>query len=386
MTEEIIEKHLKVMDKIDKKKKDVKDIIMLGEKLNEMKKLWDNTTETAKKRLDDLRSNAGNWNTFAEKCQLLQTQVQTGQKQIDDVKKLYDIAKAKDDHKERVANVENIKNSINKTFNAVCDANAVLQVLADDDVKVQLTQEVEELKEATKVMAGLDEKLVWLDEFNKAIIDYDKICAELEGIVKKDRADLDALIKPESALKSTDRLVSAMDLADDIRAQEEISTAKQDLWNQGLAPEGKENTEEAKAFVKRMTDVATTLAAFTNAQKSFEGWIEGAEKKIVEGYPSPNNMEEATTMVNNCKEWMDATTAQGAALEVGKANSDKMTLHADQDSIYTTMKARWVKVDEAAKDWTKKLAELSGMWSKQTEMLNKVTSTMVDGGGQGAGG
>lgn len=68
-----------------------------------------------------------------------------------------------------------------------------------------------------------------------------------------------------------------------------------------------------------------------------------------------------------------------------QANSDKMTLHADQDALYTTMKARcchhflhctqkcgcpmnirWVKVDEAAKDWTKKLAELSGMWSKQT--------------------
>ena len=80
--------------------------------------------------------------------------------------------------------------------------------------------------------------------------------------------------------------------------------------------------------------------------RSFEGWIEAAEKKIVEGYPSPNNMEEATTMVNNCKvtkqttaiivrtcqwsttyisfflkEWMDATTAQGAALEVGKVGN-----------------------------------------------------------------
>ena len=32
-------------------------------------------------------------------------------------------------------------------------------------------------------------------------------------------------------------------------------------------------------------------------------------------------------------------------------------------------KFRWVKVDEAAKDWTKKLAELSGMWSKQTGTL-----------------
>ena len=38
MTEEIIEKHLKVMDKIDKKKKDVKDIIMKGEKLADMAK------------------------------------------------------------------------------------------------------------------------------------------------------------------------------------------------------------------------------------------------------------------------------------------------------------------------------------------------------------
>jgi len=419
-TEDIIEKHLKVMDKIDKKKNDVKAIIakgeklesmpkapgFLGEKLSEMKALWENTTTTAKKRLDDLRNNAGNWNTFAEKCQTLQTQVTTAQKQIDDVKKLYAITQAKDDHKERVDRATEIKNQINKTFAAVLDANAVLQVLADDDTKCQLNQEVEDLREAIKVMGALDDKLVWLDEFNKNIIDYDKICTELEGIVKKDRADLDALIKPPTPLKSTDRLVQAMDLADDIRAQEEISTAKQDLWSQGLAPEGKENTDEAKAFVKRMTDVATTLAAlikeadgeaakygqdivllaaFTNAQKSFEGWIDGAEKKIVEGYPSPNNMEEATTMVNNCKEWMDATTATGAALEVGKANSDKMTLHADQDSLYTAMKARWVKVDEAAKDWTKKLAELSGMWSKQTEMLNKVTSTMVDGGGQGAG-
>jgi len=419
-TEDIIEKHLKVMDKIDKKKNDVKAIIakgeklenmpkapgFLGEKLSEMKALWENTTTTAKKRLDDLRNNAGNWNTFAEKCQTLQTQVTTAQKQIDDVKKLYAMTQAKDDHKERVDRSTEIKNQINKTFAAVLDANAVLQVLADDDTKCQLNQEVEDLREAIKVMGALDDKLVWLDEFNKNIIDYDKICTELEGIVKKDRADLDALIKPPTPLKSTDRLVQAMDLADDIRAQEEISTAKQDLWSQGLAPEGKENTDEAKAFVKRMTDVATTLAAlikeadgeaakygqdivllaaFTNAQKNFEGWIAGAEKKIVEGYPSPNNMEEATTMVNNCKEWMDATTALGAALEVGKANSDKMTLHADQDSLYTAMKARWVKVDEAAKEWTKKLAELSGMWSKQTEMLNKVTSTMVDGGGQGAG-
>ena len=44
--------------------------------------------------------------------------------------------------------------------------------------------------------------------------------------------------------------------------------------------------------------------------RNFEGWIEGAEKKIEQGYPSPNNMEEATTMVNNCKVIMIITVRE----------------------------------------------------------------------------
>merc|ERR1711892_1396281 len=413
-TEEIIEKHGKVMDKLDKKKKEVKDIIgkgeklageskapvFLGEKLAEMKKLWANTNNEAKQRLDDLKGNAGCWNTFAEKCALLQTHVTTAQKQIDDVKKLYDMPRAKDDFKERTDKATMIKASIEKTFKDVCDANDVLQVLADDDVKVQLKQEVDDLKTAAEVSKSLDEKLAWLDEFNTNIIDYNKICTELEGIVAKDRTDLDALIKPAAAMKSTDRLVSAMDLADDIRAQVEIASAKQQLWDQGLAPEGKENTPEAKEFVKRMDEVAAKLAAlvkesdgeaakygqdivllaaFNNAQKTFSSWINGAEAKCKAGYGSPNNLEESATMVADCKAWKEMTEKVSTTLEAGKASAQKMTLHDEQDKLYTEMKARWTEVDKSCKEWTIKLEELSGMWTKQTEMLNKVTSTMVTG-------
>merc|ERR1711890_103775 len=84
------------------------------------------------------------------------------------------------------------------------------------------------------------------------------------------------------------------------------------------------------------------------------------------------------------KAWADGTEKIGATLTAGKASADKMTLHADEDKLYTAMKTRWDAVDKSAKEWTTKLAELSGMWSKQTEMLNKVTSTMVSGSG-GAG-
>eukprot|EP00090_Calanus_glacialis_P047530 TRINITY_DN991_c0_g1_i1.p1 TRINITY_DN991_c0_g1~~TRINITY_DN991_c0_g1_i1.p1 ORF type:complete len:610 (-),score=231.12 TRINITY_DN991_c0_g1_i1:341-2170(-) len=413
-TEEIIEKHTKVMDKLDKKKKDVKDIIakgeklageakapaFLGEKLAEMKKLWSNTNNEAKQRLDDLKVNTGCWNTFAEKCALLQTHVTTAQKQIDDVKKLYDMPRAKEDFKERTDKATSIKASVEKTFNDVCEANDVLQVLADEDVKVQLKQEVEDLKTAAEVSKALDDKLAWLDEFNKNIIDYNKICTDLEAIVVKDRADLDALIKPAAVMKFTDRLVSAMDLADDIRAQVEIASAKQQLWDQGLAPEGKENTPEAKEFVKRMDEVAAKLAAlvkesdgeaakygqdivllaaFNNAQKTFTSWIDGAEAKCKAGYGSPNNLEESATMVADCKAWKEMCEKVDTTLESGKASAQKMTLHDEQDKLYTEMKARWTEVDKSCKEWTKKLEELSGMWTKQTEMLNKVTSTMVTG-------
>jgi len=417
-TEEIIEKHQKTMDKIEKKNKDMREIIAKGEKLcgeakapeflnkklNEMKDLWKLTNEESKKRLADLRGNSTSWNAFADKCATLQTHVNTATKQIADVKKLYDMDAAKSDYATRMSNADSIKADIDKFFAAVEENNAILQVLADDGVKAQLTQEVDDLKTACQVKKELDDKMAWLDNFNKSIIDFDKTCTELEGLAAKDRKDLDKLITPPEKLKSTDRLVQAMDLADDIRAQKEIHQAKQELWDSELTPTGKENTDEAKKFVSRMAEVCTKLdalekeadgeaakygndivymAQFSNARNQFGGWIKNAEAKAEKGYPSPNNLEEAAKSVADCKDWADMCAKVNTVLENGKASAGKMTLHVDEDKEYTDMKARWEAVNKSCDEWTKKLQELSGMWTKQTDMLNKVTSTMVTSGGAG---
>jgi len=417
-TEEIIEKHAKTIDKLDKKQKEVKDIIakgeklageakapeFLGRKLEEMKALWKKTNEEAKKRLADLRNNSGAWNSFADKCALLTTHVQTAHKQINDVKKLYDMERAASDYNERTAAADSIKASIEKTLQAVQDANQVLQVLADDGVKAQLKQEVDELMTACQVTKALDDKLTALDNFNKGVVDFDKTTSDLENLVRKDRELLDGLIKPAEKMKATDRLVSAMDLADDIRAQKEIHQAKQTDWQTNLTPEGKENTQEAKDFVNRLEEAGKTLnsleqeadaeaakygndivfmAEFTNARNQFYAWIQGAEEKAGKGYVSPNNLEEANVLVADCKEWREMCEKMSKKLEDGKASAGKMTLHDSEDNEYKEMKARWETVNTSCQDWTKKLEDLSGMWSKQTDMLNQVTSTMVTGGGAG---
>ena len=71
-------------------------------------------------------------------------------------------------------------------------------------------------------------------------------------------------------------------------------------------------------------------------------------------------------MVADCKAWKEMCEKVDKTLESGKASAQKMTLHDEQDKLYTEMKARWTEVDKSCKEWTKKLEELSGMWSKQT--------------------
>ena len=100
--------------------------------------------------------------------------------------------------------------------------------------------------------------------------------------------------------------------------------------------------------------------------RAFDSWIEGAEIKCKTGYGSPNSLEEAAAMLADCKAWREGTDKVNTTLESGKASGDKMTLHEEQDKQYTAMRARWVEVDKSCKEWSVKLDELAGMWTKQT--------------------
>ena len=71
-------------------------------------------------------------------------------------------------------------------------------------------------------------------------------------------------------------------------------------------------------------------------------------------------------MLADCKAWREGTDKVNTTLDSGKASADKVTLHAEQDKQYTDMRARWVEVDKSCKDWSVKLDELAGMWTKQT--------------------
>ena len=121
-----------------------------------------------------------------------------------------------------------------------------------------------------------------------------------------------------------------------------------------------------KTFILSINKSIFLFCYLNENYRGFEGWIEGAEGKCKAGYGSPNSLEEAATMLADCKAWREMTDKVNTTLEAGKASADKMTLHEEQDKLYTEMRARWVEVDKSCKEWSVKLDELAGMWTKQT--------------------
>lgn len=410
-TEGLIDKHNKTMDKIEKKKVDMKNLIAKGEKLatearapeflvekvNTFKALWTNTMNVAKDQLNNLKDNAGNWNTYTEMCIELTGRIEVAQGQINDIKKLYDMGAAKDDHIARVNNANDIKAEVNKKWDVVLASKNILFNLADDGMKAQLDSEMEEFKNQCKVKENLDEKLVLLNEFNVKLIAFDKSCKELEEIVVKDRKILDDLIKPPTPMKSNDRLVQAMDLREDIDGQLIIHSKCQSQWDAELQPEGSEDTAEAKTFVSRMTAVVDTLnklakeaegsadkfgddivhiCEFNASKGRFNTWIITSEERASKGWPAPSKMEEATQYMDEANAWKVSCETMKNILDSSKESAKKCTLPEDMEKEIQGMVCRWDVVHKSSLEWITKMTELKSHWTKETETLGKVTAAM----------
>jgi len=410
-TEGLIDKHNKTLEKIDKKKADMKNLIAKGEKLaaegkapaflvekvNSIKGLWNDTMTVAKDQMTNLKDNAGNWNTYTDFCVDLNAKVEVAQGQINDVKKLYDMDAAKSDHKGRVESADEIKAMIDKKFDVVLSSKEVLHKLADDGMKAQLDSEIAEFREKIKVKDNLDEKLKWLNEFNVKLIQFDKSCKELEEIVLKDRKTLDDLNKPPEPMKPTDRLVHAMDLREDIDGQLESHGKLQGQWESELQPEGSEDTAEAKTFVSRMAAVVDTLqklakeaevaadkfgddivriCEYSSGKGRFNTWIVTSEDRAGKGWPAPKSMEEAVKYMEEANEWKASCEKMKAILDSSKESVKKCTLPDDMEKELGGMLARWDAVHKSSEEWIKKMSELKSHWTKETETLGKVTAAM----------
>jgi len=430
-TEDHIEKQEKVLDQLDKKRKVILELIAKGVKLKDdpkapvflerevtnMKTLWEETLKVAEERLTNLKDNLAAWERYEQKRDDLVNKLDNADRELIDIKKVYDMAEGPKDYQNRLKTAAGIRKDLDEVYGIMNGANEILQLLLTDDMKAQLNDAVAELKSRMDVSNSIDEKLKVIDSFNGKIKIYEGVIKELEGWLAGGRKRMDDLLKPEKPMEPEEsktapvltleeRVLATMDLCEDIKKQLEIHTSQQQLWDSELQPtEAGETTAEAKEIISRMDKVSSTLgelsteaeneaakfgedvkylADFTNSVKKFDPWINKTEEKIKKGLGKPNSLEEGTTLLNDCLAMKAEAESMKAALEEGYTAAKKMTLHDEADRQYTAFSKRWEEAYKTSKEWITKMEGLVDMWKKQAETADKVTAAIAAPQGAGA--
>jgi len=411
-TEELIEKQEKVIDQLDKKRKVFQEIIAKGSKLKddpkspeflgrEVKKaseLWEETNKLALDRLNRLRDNLSAWERYESKRNDLADKLATGDRELDDIKKVYDLTAGEADHKNRLKTAVTIRKDIEGVFKAVDDANNIVQVLLTEDMKAELNEQVSDLKARAAVNDQIDEKLKVIDGFNGKLKNYFSVLTEMEAWTGTGRKRMDELLNPPAPIEAEDRVLQTMELGEDIREQLEIHQTQQNLWNSELAPtQAGEDSAESKDLVSRMDKVNSLLSGLndeseaeaakfgedvkhladvTNSTKKFDPWIAKSEASVKEGMKKASSLGEANTILGDLKKWQEESEKMKKTLDNGNEAAHKMTMHEEADRVYAANCKKWEAVSASIKDWITKMEAIVKTWESQAATADKVTAAL----------
>jgi len=413
-TEELIEKQEKVIDQLDKKRKVFQEIVGKGNKLKDDPKcpvflglevkrasdLWDETNKLALDRLERLRDNLSAWERYENKRNELGDKIASANRELDDIKKLYDLTAGSEDHVKRVKTAVGIRKDIENTFKLVEDANNIVQVLLTEEMKAELNDQVSDLKSQSSVNDDIDEKLKKIDSFNGKLKGYISVIGELEAWTSDGRKRMDELLNPEAPFQGEERVLATMELGEDIAAKMEIHEGQQKIWDEDLAPaQAGEDSADCKALVGKSdnvinflsglnTEAETEAAKFgedvkhladvTNSCKKFDPWVKKSEERVKAGMKKAGSLPEANTLMDEVKTWQAESVKMKQVLDNGNAAAQKMSMHEDADRTYAENVKRWDAVDKCIKDWISKMEALVKMWTDQAATADKVTAALAD--------
>jgi len=408
-TEEHIEKQDKVLNSLENKKRGVLDFLSKGEKLmkdpncpkfleshvQKLKEAWEDTNEKAQKRKKELTDNLTSWETFHEQTKECHTQLDLADKELASIKKVFDLERNISVYETHKKTGAAFRTNIEGLFNMVNDANNCVQIILPEDQKKEMSDQVGEIKGRMKVLDDSTDKLAYIDDFNKRLSVFNVQVTELEGWLAEGRKRIDAIISPTADLSPEDRVTKTMEVQEDLRKKSE-HTKKQETEREDIFPKGDEKVpSDAKKFNARLETVRKTMdsmdeevkkecskfsedvkfwAEFQTGIKVFEPWIKKAEVRRSKGLVKPGTLVDACTSLGDCKNFQDECEAKMKVLEEAQGSAGKMSCHNEADDKVQSLKGRWDKVYETAKEWVEKMTTLVECWNKLEGNVDELSS------------
>ena len=151
------------------------------------------------------------------------------------------------------------RTNIEDLFNTSSKANDCLQMMLPDDKKPELNELVTEMKTRMEVLTKTDERLAFIDDFNKRLNIFDQGMKEMESWLGEGRKRMDCIKSPPQEMSPEDRVTKSMELQEDLSRKSEF-TKKLEQEKEDIFPKtGEKTSSDAKKFIERLKKVVSVL-------------------------------------------------------------------------------------------------------------------------------
>merc|ERR1719494_1126173 len=262
-------------------------------------------------------------------------------------------------------------------------------MMLPDDKKPEMNELVTELKTRMEILKKTDERLEFIDDFNKRLNIFDQGVKEMENWLGEGRKRLDCIKSPPQEMSPEDRVTKSMELQEDLNKKLEVE--KEEIFPKS----GEKVSSDAKKFIERLKKVRATLdaladeasvecakfsedvkfwAEFQTGVKVFEPWMKNSEVRKQEGLRKPVSLVEACEILGDSKNLQDNAEAKLKVLEDAAASAQKMTSHQEADEKVVAFKERWTVVHECFKEWVARMTTLVECWNKLDGNVGELSS------------
>ena len=141
---------------------------------------------------------------------------------------------------------ENYRKTIQDVFNTVSEANNILQLMLPDEKKKPMNEEVAEIVKRMDILRKIDERLVFIDDFNKRLAVFDKNLTDLEDWLGEGRRRLEGIKNPAEILSPEDRVTKTMEVQEDINKKSEFCSKQEAEKTEIFPKQGEKISKDAK--------------------------------------------------------------------------------------------------------------------------------------------
>jgi hypothetical protein len=258
-----------------------------------------------------------------------------------------------------------------------------MSITIPEDKKKILEKEIKAVEEKLEVVGRFKEKVVKVEDFCKALGDFDVSLKAINDWMAVATKELEDIKSAAGSMLPEDRVARTMDLQEDIAAKVEIlkNNAATELE---LLPQGDKVPQDAQEYkdeLNRITKYVTELDARTKKEcdsysedvkywaeyrtgiKEFSPWLINSESHCNDGLSKPSNLDEVKALHEKVSSFDKTCLQYIKVLQAAQAASMKMTSHAEADKEVASLMERYNKVKASSDQWMAKVDTLLKEWT-----------------------